>query len=376
MKLVFFGIQGAGKSTQGNLLSKQLGIPYLSTGHILRQIAKEKTQLGRYVKETINAGILLPDEKMIPIVDDYLSRKEYQKGYILDGFPRTLTQAKMFKNNIDKVIYLKINEKDALWRLLYRNDATREDETLPALKKRIDLYKKNTLPVLKYYEKKGKLITIDGSKSIENVNKEILKSLDKQLIKNHVEAWKKKKKAIIALVGMPGSGKSDAASYLRKKNLPVITFGKIVDDYVEKHNLTHDEKNHQQVRIALRKKYGQDAMALLNAQRISQALKKHLIVVIDGMRSWEEYEFIKKHFPRVKLFVVALYADKEMRYFRISQRKHRPKHYGQLRDVNELLSTNMGPTIAYADYLIKNNFSVEEFHDKLEEVYRTIYFSL
>lgn len=376
MKLVLFGIQGSGKSTQGNLLSKQLGIPYLSTGHILRQIAKEKTQLGRYVKETINAGILLPDEKMIPIVDKYLLRQEYSKGYILDGFPRTLPQAKKFQNHLDKVIYLKIDDKDALWRLLYRNDTSRQDETLPALKKRIDSYKKNTLPVVDYYKKNKKLVIIDGAKSIEDVNKEILKSLGKQLIKDHVESWKEKRKAIIALVGMPGSGKTDAANYLKKKGIPVITFGKIVNDYIENNNLPHDEKNHQQVRMALRKKYGQEAMAVLNADKITKALKKNLIMVIDGMRSWEEYEFIKKHFPRIKVFIVALYADKEMRYQRISKRKHRSKLYGQLRDVNELISTHMGTTIAYADYLIKNNFSVEEFHDKIEEVYRTIYFSL
>jgi dephospho-CoA kinase len=217
---------------------------------------------------------------------------------------------------------------------------------------------------------------IDAVKSIEQVNKEILKSLGKQLIKDHVEAWKEKKKAMIALVGMHGAGKTDAADYLKKKGLPIISFGKIVNDYFDKNNLPHDEKAHQQMRVALRKKYGQEAFAVLNADKIRNALRKNLIVVIDGMRSWEEYEYLKKHFPRIKLFIVALYANKEMRYHRISKRKHRSKLYGQLRDVNELISTHMGATIAYADYLIKNNFSVEEFHDKLEEVYRTIYFSL
>ena len=86
MKLVLIGIQGSGKSTQGNMLSHLFQIPYLSTGHIFREIAKEKTSLGRYMKETINAGILVPDDKTIEIVNTYLSRPEYSRGYILDGF--------------------------------------------------------------------------------------------------------------------------------------------------------------------------------------------------------------------------------------------------------------------------------------------------
>jgi adenylate kinase len=125
MKLVLIGIQGSGKSTQGNLLSKQLKIPYLSTGHIFREIAKEKTPLGRFVKETLNAGFLIPDEKTVPIVEEYLSRPEYKTGYILDGFPRTLKQVKQYRNNVDKVIYLDVPEKDALWRIAFRNDASR-----------------------------------------------------------------------------------------------------------------------------------------------------------------------------------------------------------------------------------------------------------
>ncbi len=375
MKLVLIGIQGSGKSTQGNLLSKQLKIPYLSTGHIFREIAKEQTVLGRYIKETMSAGLLIPDEKTIEIVNEYLSRLEYDKGYILDGFPRTVPQAKKFKNNIDKVIYLKIPEKEAVWRLVHRDDSGRNDETLPALKKRIELFNKFTKPVLNLYDKENKLLTVDGTEKIEVVNGEILKSIGKQLIKNQVTTWEKKQKTIIAIVGLPGSGKTDTANFFRKKDLQVVIFGKEINDSIDKKNLPHTEKVHKEIREGLRKKHGMAALAILNEKHLRQALKKNMIVVIDGMRSWEEYVYLKEKLPRVRVVILALYADKNLRYKRISLRSHRLTHYGEDRDINELIGTNMGSTIAFCDHLVKNNFSIEEFHDKLELVYRTIYFS-
>lgn len=179
MKVILIGIQGSGKSTQGNLLSSELKIPYLSTGHIFRNLAREHTPLGRYIKEVMNAGYLIPDKKTLQIVSDYLKRQEYQKGYILDGFPRTVPQAKSFKNWVDKVIYLKVSDKEALWRLSYRNGEMREDETLLAIRKRIESFHKFTEPVLDFYRKKGILVEIDGEKEIEEIHKEILKKIGK-----------------------------------------------------------------------------------------------------------------------------------------------------------------------------------------------------
>ncbi len=375
MKIILFGIQGSGKSTQGNLLSRQLDIPYLSTGHILRQIAKEKTKLGRYIKETINAGILVPDNKMIPIFEAYLNRREYHRGYILDGFPRTIVQARRFKNNIDKAIFLKIPDKEALWRLLYRND-DREDETLPALKKRIDTFHKLTMPVVNYYQRQGKLIIVDGTKSIEEVNQEILHSLGKKLIKNQVRSWQRKQKAIIAIVGLAGVGKTAAANYFEKKGLPVISFGSSINDYINRHHMEHTEEVHQAVRTMFRDKYGMSALAKINLPKIKQLLKNHLIIVIDGLRSWEEYLLLKEKLPNVQIILLALYADKEIRYKRISRLRKPNELYGEKRDINELLTTNLGMTFAFADYLIKNNFSPAELNDKLDEFYRHIYYSL
>lgn len=179
MKVVLIGIQGAGKSTQGNLLSEKLKVPYLSTGHIFRELAKEKTKIGRYIKEVMNAGFLIPDKKTVAIVNEYLKRPEYKNGYIIDGFPRTTVQAEFFKDGADKVIYLKVSDEEALKRISFRNGEGREDETPPAIKKRIELFHTLTKPVLDFYRKKGILIEIDGERSIDEIHKDIMAKLGK-----------------------------------------------------------------------------------------------------------------------------------------------------------------------------------------------------
>lgn len=377
MKIVLIGIPGAGKSTQGNMLSHQLKIPYLSTGHIFREIAKEKTNLGHYVKEVLHSGLLIPDEKTIEIVNDYISRPEYNRGYILDGFPRTVNQARHFKNNVDKVIYLEIPDKEALWRLAYRNNAGRDDSTIEAIKKRIEIFHTSTDPVIKHYEKEGKLIVIEGTLDAHEVDREILKSVGKQIVKHHVLAWKQKNKSIIAIVGLPGSGKTEAADFFKEKKLPVISFGKIVIDMVEHQYHEHKEEYYKEVREGLRKKHGNEVLAVLSEKKINEALKESHIVVIDGMRSWEEYIYLKEKFSDVKVYILALHTDKHIRYKRAAKRTERSKvgQFGEKRDINELTGVNMGPTIAFADFLIKNNFSLQEFQDKLENVYRHVYFA-
>lgn len=183
MKIVLIGIQGSGKSTQGNLLSEKLGVPYLSTGHIFRNIAKEHTPIGRYIKEVMNAGYLIPDKKTLKIVSEYLSRPEYEKGYILDGFPRTITQAKSFGNGIHKVLYLQVSDKEAQARLSYRNGdngVVREDDTETAIKRRIELFHKFTEPVLDFYRKKKILATFNGEEPIEKIHTDIMSEMQKK----------------------------------------------------------------------------------------------------------------------------------------------------------------------------------------------------
>ncbi len=176
MKIILIGIQGSGKSTQGNLLAKKLNIPYLSTGHIFRELSREHTPLGRYIKETMNAGYLIPDKKTLEIVSEYLARPEYQKGYILDGFPRTKVQAESFQNGIDLVLYVRVRDEEALRRLSLRQDA-RADEAPPALKKRIELFHKHTKQVIDYYRSLRILHEIDGERGIDQIHQEICRIL-------------------------------------------------------------------------------------------------------------------------------------------------------------------------------------------------------
>jgi len=183
-KIVLVGVQGAGKSTQGKLLSEKLNLPYLSSGHIFRQMAKRKSKLGRWLKETLNAGVLVPDDMTIKIVLEYLNRPEYDNGFIIDGFPRTVQQAEVFADlpGDSVVVFIDVSDKEALWRISGRV-SDREDETLTAIRQRIELFHEVTLPVLEFFQKRNQVAKINGEQEVEEVFAEIVEKLEKRDIK-------------------------------------------------------------------------------------------------------------------------------------------------------------------------------------------------
>lgn len=173
MKLVLIGIQGAGKSTQGNMLSEALNIPYLSSGHVFRQMAKKKSKLGRWLKETLNSGALVSDNVTVEVILEYLKNDEYKKGFILDGFPRTVAQAEAFSDGTEKVVLIDVSDKEALWRISGRA-SDRDDESLQAIRKRIGLFHELTSKVLDYYKDRDRLIRVDGEQDVDKVFEDIM----------------------------------------------------------------------------------------------------------------------------------------------------------------------------------------------------------
>lgn len=178
MKIVLIGIQGSGKSTQGNLLQEKLHVPFLSAGQIFREIAKEQTPLAVELKKFMTAGELIPDQKVLEIISAYLHKPAYQDGYILDGFPRTVAQAQAFGDGVDYVLYLQVSDKEALKRISSRHEVGREDETVEAITRRIELFHTATEPVIAYYREKNKLIEVDGELAIEAIHTQILTKLE------------------------------------------------------------------------------------------------------------------------------------------------------------------------------------------------------
>ena len=187
MIVVLLGPPGAGKGTQANILCKSKEFFHFSTGDILRDEIKKKSEIGQKIESIINAGKLVGDEIIIKIVEKILSEElSRNKGILFDGFPRNVDQARGFeellkkkKQKIDCVIHILIDEEEIIKRIQKRQgEENRADDSIEVLKSRIDVYSKETELLIKLFKNQSLLKTINGMQSIENVNKDMNKFLD------------------------------------------------------------------------------------------------------------------------------------------------------------------------------------------------------
>lgn len=180
-------------------------------------------------------------------------------------------------------------------------------------------------------------------------------------------------KNLIAVVGMSGSGKSIATDYLESIGWTKLYFGGITYKLMEEQGIerTPDGKSEQVFRENLRKQYGPECYAKLLEPDIKKTIKKNN-VVLDGLYSWYEYKYLIEKFKNLKLICVI--ADKEIRYERVSKRPDRPFDRDAIihRDLTEIENLYKGGPIAYADYYIYNNGSIDEYHKRLKEILKEI----
>lgn len=183
MRLIVLGPPGAGKGTQSARLMQKYGIPQLSTGDMLRAAVAAGTPVGREAKALMDAGSLVPDDVVLKIIADRIEQPDAVQGFILDGFPRTVNQAKALdallkaKNmRLDGVIELKVDEAALLGRIqarakdmIARGCAVRADDNPDAFKTRLDAYRAQTAPVSAYYAGEGRLKSVDGMAPVEAV---------------------------------------------------------------------------------------------------------------------------------------------------------------------------------------------------------------
>lgn len=206
MKLILLGAPGCGKGTQAGYITDKYDLPHISTGDLFRENINNKTPLGLKVKAVMDTGNLCPDDLTIELVKDRLSKPDCQKGFLLDGFPRNLYQAKVLDEfaSLDKVINIKVSLDKIEHRITGRRTCvnckssyhvdnigdtticpacggtliTRKDDNPETVKERLSVYQSQTAPLIDYYSKQGKLFVVDGDKDVDVVFESIVKVLD------------------------------------------------------------------------------------------------------------------------------------------------------------------------------------------------------
>lgn len=194
LNIVIFGAPGSGKGTQSELLIKKYGLKYVSTGEILREKIKKGTPRGKLADSYISRGQLVPDEIVIPMLEDLIADDANANGFIFDGFPRTLAQGEAldvilskYGKEISLVFNLDVPDDILMARLLNRGkDSGRSDDNLKVIESRLEVFHNQTAPLIVFYSEQKKMIQIKGTGSIE----EIFKSIEKE-ITTYKEKWQK-----------------------------------------------------------------------------------------------------------------------------------------------------------------------------------------
>jgi adenylate kinase len=188
--LILFGPPGSGKGTQSDKLVAKYGLVHLSTGNLLREEIAGKTPLGVQAAAFMDKGQLVPDEVVIGMVDSYFDKHKDTKGFLFDGFPRTVAQAKaldklleMKKTGIGKVLILDVNEDELIKRLILRGKTSgRADDADENIQRsRQEVYKKDTLPVAAYYLKTKKVTHVNGMGKISEIFERLCSQIDKKM---------------------------------------------------------------------------------------------------------------------------------------------------------------------------------------------------
>ncbi|BAY07307.1 adenylate kinase [Calothrix sp. NIES-2098] len=178
-RLIFLGPPGAGKGTQSQKLAEHLQIPHISTGDILRQAMKDQTPLGVKAQSYVDSGELVPDQLVQELVQERLGQPDANSGWILDGFPRKVTQAAFLEELLEnihqggeKVVNLDVPDDVVVARLLARG---RKDDSEEVIRRRLEVYRSETAPLIDYYGDRQKLLTVNGNQSQEEVTTELQK---------------------------------------------------------------------------------------------------------------------------------------------------------------------------------------------------------
>lgn len=175
MKLIFLGPQGSGKSTQAKKLAQELNVPHLEMGQLLRDKMQESDEDAQKIRAALKSGALVENEITIRTLNAKIAKPDFTNGFILDGYPRNEEQLQNLPEGIDKVIYINVPDSIAVGRLSKR---AREDDTQEVIQKRLDIYHKETEPLLENFRQKGLLVEINGQASIEQVDTDIKKALN------------------------------------------------------------------------------------------------------------------------------------------------------------------------------------------------------